>query len=219
MTVVKICGITNIDDALAAVEAGADLIGFVFADSPRQVSTQTAECIITSLPSSIRTVGVFANISKNDITSIAGDCNLQVIQIHGSHDQTWYTLGLPVIRAFAGEVDANAIRSCTDTFVMLDGYARGFYGGTGMTCDWSLAKKVARQRKLFLAGGLTPRNISTAIRQVRPYAVDVSSGVEKSPGRKDHTKIKHFIDEVRSCDCRTSAAISGGLGDGLSPKR
>lgn len=193
---VKICGITNIEDALLAAEYGADILGFVFADSPRRVSAETALAICDMLPEHVLKAGVFVNEDPVVVESITTVCGLDLLQFHG--DET------PEYCARFGEMAVKALRvkdeeSMADlsaygvkTF-LLDAYVPGRRGGTGRKFDWSLAAEAARNESIILSGGLTPDNVAEAIEQVRPYAVDVSSGVESSPGKKNAEKIMAFI--------------------------
>mgnify|MGYP005866924533 CR=1 FL=1 len=204
MTRVKICGITNIDDAMAAVEAGADALGFVFAESPRKVDVDTAANIVAELPPLITVVGVFAGQTAEEVISAMG-AGLHVAQIHGT-----LSVALPshrLVRALrvASEADIDraagdpAVKACAA--VLLDAHVEGLMGGTGMTFDWDLAVRArSLERPIVLAGGLNPENVREAISRVRPYAVDVSTGVEASPGRKDHAKIKEFVLNAKECD-------------------
>ncbi|MBD3401908.1 phosphoribosylanthranilate isomerase [candidate division GN15 bacterium] len=218
MTRVKICGITNPEDALAAVRAGADALGFVFAPSPRRVTPAQAAAIIAELPPFIATVGVFVDTGSAGIEAIIRQCGFHYIQLHGTNDRSIDSV-VPLIRAFSAVADADDIIAHPARFVLLDGYHPNRAGGTGRTCDWSLAAQVARRRPLILAGGLHADNVASALETVRPAAVDVSSGVEREPGQKDHEKIQSFIYEVRKWDCLTNEATSGDSADGLFLKR
>src|SRR5689334_18040228 len=191
MTRVKVCGITNLEDALAALEAGADMLGFNFyARSPRYVTPAVARKIIERLPADVSCVGVFVNEpAPADVERIAREAGLGAIQLHGDETPEYCQSlrGLTTIKALRVGTDytpetAEAFR--TDA-VLLDAYVAGARGGTGHTFDWTLAG-LTRERvsKLFLAGGLNPDNVAAAVEAVRPYAVDVCSGVETSPGRK-----------------------------------
>ena len=201
-TRVKICGITSSEDALAAVAAGADALGFVFyAKSPRAVSLAVVADIIQKLPPFISTVGLFVNEQRALIEETLSVCNLDVIQLHG--DETPGDCLFPgqrVIKALRIK-DAASLEHATDYDVsglLLDAWSDQVYGGSGETFDWSLLKDFARSHPVILAGGLNPQNVADAIRQVRPYAVDVSSGIELSPGKKDLLKVAEFIRQVRS---------------------
>lgn len=209
---VKICGITNIEDALAAIEAGANALGFVFAESPRRVSADVALDIIGRLPPFVTTVGVFANQDVDEVFRIRKQTGLHFAQLHGvfgpAEDlyspaggfgfhriiQALRVKSADDIRRAAGD---RSVRGCAA--VLLDTHVEGLMGGTGRTFDWDLAVEAQSLGKpIILAGGLTPENVAEAARKVRPYAVDVSTGVEASPGRKDHARIKEFIHNARS---------------------
>ncbi len=199
---VKICGITNIDDALAAIEAGADALGFVFAESPRKVSAATVCEALSKLPPFITTVGVFANQDADEITEIMARTHLHFAQVHGS---TRIPFGGRSIRALRVKSADDIRRAANDesvtssSAVLLDTHVEGLMGGTGRTFDWDLAVEARSLGKpIILAGGLTLDNVAEAVRRVRPYAVDVSTGVEASPGKKDHSKIKEFIHNAKS---------------------
>lgn len=204
MTRVKICGITNIEDALAAVEAGADMLGFVFADSPRRVDVETAKRIAADLPPSISAVAVFAGQSREEVCDVMQSAGLSIAQIHGDISLPEEDVRWQIIRALRVKTDSD-VRSTPDDplfgsswAVLLDAHVEGLMGGTGKTFDWDLAVQAKSLGKpIILAGGLTPGNVEEAIRKVRPYAVDVSTGVEASPGRKDHPKLKEFIQNAK----------------------
>lgn len=197
---IKICGITNREDAEASVEAGADALGFVFyTQSPRSIEPAVAQRIIAQLPPFILSVGVFVNHEQETIRNIFDQCGLAFAQLHGDETPAFCeSLGRPVLRALRlrdrGSLLALAEykgRMGVKGFVV-DAFSSEAYGGTGQTVDWSLAHEVARAAPILLAGGLTPNNVQEGIEQVQPYGVDVSSGVEKSPGKKDHEKIRAF---------------------------
>lgn len=200
---VKICGITNTTDALAAVEAGADMLGFVFYDrSPRHVSIQAAADIIRQLPPFIVKAGVFADAPKELVHRAIADCGLNLLQFHGDEPPDYcLQFGLMSMKAFRIR-DAESLKSLPDYQTdawLLDACTPGKLGGTGERFNWELAVEVKKLgRPIFLAGGLTPENVAEAVRRVRPYAVDVSSGVEAAPGKKDHQKVRDFIAAVRA---------------------
>ena len=202
---VKVCGITNADDALAAVEAGADALGFVFYEkSPRYVVPAVAAAIIAGLPPLVTPVGVFVNESLATVRSIMDSCALALAQLHGDENASYCReLSRPAMKALRlkdrGSLLALAEyqgRGGVRGFV-LDAFSEKAYGGTGQTIDWAVAAEVAKTTPILLAGGLTPENVIEAIRIVRPYGVDVSSGVESAPGKKDRAKISAFLDAVR----------------------
>jgi phosphoribosylanthranilate isomerase len=199
---VKICGITNVTDAQAAIEAGADLLGFVFFEkSPRHISVKAASEIARQLPPSVARVGVFVNAREELISEALGKCGLNVLQFHGEETpEDCVKFGVMSMKAFRVR-DAESLRELpayqTDAW-LLDAYASGQRGGTGVTFNWDLAAEAQKfGRPIFLAGGLTPENVAEAVRRVRPFAVDVSSGVEAAPGQKDVAKVRAFIKAAR----------------------
>ncbi|MGY2281502.1 phosphoribosylanthranilate isomerase [Pseudomonas monsensis] len=198
----KICGITRIEDALAAVEAGADAIGFVFyAKSPRAVNVQQARAIIRALPPFVTTVGLFVNASRCELGEILDAVPLDLLQFHGDESaeacEEWRRPYIKALRVKAGDDIAAAVAACPGASgVLLDTYVEGVPGGTGEAFDWSLIPPDL-SKPLILAGGLTPENVADAVARVRPYAVDVSGGVEASKGIKDHAKIRAFIAAAR----------------------
>lgn len=200
----KICGITRIEDALAAVEAGADAIGFVFyAKSPRAVSVQQARAIIAALPPFISTVGLFVNASRCELNETLDAVPLDMLQFHG--DETpeqcdgYHRPFIKALRVQAGDDIAASCRLYSRASgILLDTFVAGVPGGTGETFDWALIPSDL-EKPIILAGGLTSANVAQAITQVRPYAVDVSGGVEKSRGIKDHDKIRAFMSAVHGC--------------------
>lgn len=202
---VKICGITNAEDAAAAVEAGADALGFVFyRKSPRYIEPLVARQIIVGLPPLVIPVGVFVDEDQLVVRNLVDDCGLALAQLHG-HESAIYCqeLGRPVLKAFRVK-DRSAFltlaefrgRAGVRGFV-LDAFSDQAFGGTGQVIDWQLAAEVAKAANILLAGGLTPDNVGKAIQAVQPYGVDVSSGVESAPGKKDHEKVRAFIRAVR----------------------
>lgn len=198
----KICGITRIEDALAAVEAGADAIGFVFyAKSPRAVNVQQARAIIRALPPFVTTVGLFVNASRCELGEILDAVPLDLLQFHGDESaeacEEWRRPYIKALRVKAGDDIAAAVAAFPGASgVLLDTYVEGVPGGTGEAFDWSLIPPDL-SKPLILAGGLTPENVADAVARVRPYAVDVSGGVEASKGIKDHAKIRAFIAAAR----------------------
>ncbi|HKT35211.1 MAG TPA: phosphoribosylanthranilate isomerase [Nitrospira sp.] len=202
---VKVCGITNAKDALAAVEAGADALGFIFYEkSPRYVVPAVAAGIIAELPPLVTPVGVFVNEGVATVRSIMDSCGIAMAQLHGDEPASYCReLSRPAMKALRlkdrGRLLALAEykgRGGVRGFV-LDTFSEVVYGGTGRIADWNLAAEVAKTTPILLAGGLTPENVMEAIRAVRPYGVDVSSGVESVPGKKDHTKMRAFLEAVR----------------------
>lgn len=198
MTKVKICGIRNEEDALYCVRAGADAIGLVFADSPRKIDMDTARRISVSLPPFINRIGVFVDAEKDLVERVALYCCLTSLQFHGSESAEYCrSFALPVLKAVRvrGAADLDGLDSFPASAFVLDTYHPKLTGGTGLTFDWTLAQRLL-PRPVVLAGGLHAGNVADAVRTVRPYAVDVSGGVE-TDGRKDREKIKAFIEAVR----------------------
>ncbi|MEW6327490.1 MAG: phosphoribosylanthranilate isomerase [Thermodesulfobacteriota bacterium] len=200
---IKVCGITNIEDALAAQALGSDAIGLVFAKSPRRVEKEQAREIVQALPPFVHLVGVFVNEEKGVIEDIADFCRLTVLQFHGSESPEYCAgFGRPVIKAFriSQREDIERMKPYQGkvSAFLLDTYHPVLAGGTGQAFDWTMTKEAGKIGPIILAGGLNPDNIEAAIRAVRPYAVDVSSGVEMSPGKKDHEKIRLFIERAQA---------------------
>ena len=199
---VKICGITNLTDACTAVRLGADALGFIFAPSPRRIAPQTAREIIRAVPPFVKTVGVFVNEAPASIRKVINDCGLDLVQLHGDESPALcdelmpYTIkalrikdesSLQTGQAYQGKVRA----------LLLDTYSKEKAGGTGKTFDWELALKIKKQgTPIIISGGLAPSNIVAAIHTVRPYAVDVNSGTEEYPGKKNHILIKALMAEL-----------------------
>lgn len=203
MTRVKICGITTPDDAVLAAELGAAAIGLVFwPGSPRHVDEARAAGIVRALPREVTAVGVFVDQPIDEVRRIADATGLGAVQLHGS-EPAEYALGLmqPVIKA-VGVGGGFEPRSVDDwpsgITILLDAHDPVRRGGTGRTIDWSRAAAAAARRPVFLSGGLTPANVAAAIRQVRPYAIDLSSGVEASPGVKDAAKLRALFDAIEA---------------------
>ena len=199
---VKICGMTQLKDALFAVEQGADAVGFIFyKKSPRAVTMKTVREIITKLPPLVDTVGVFVNESAERVNKIADYCGLDMVQLHGEESPAFCRkIHRRVIKVFRVK-DLQSIKRLEKFPVsgfLLDTFSEDLHGGTGKPFDWNLALPAKKMGPVILAGGLTPRNILQAVRQVRPYGVDVCSGVEKSPGIKDLEKVRAFLKNIRS---------------------
>jgi phosphoribosylanthranilate isomerase len=202
MIQIKICGITNLDDALAAVDAGADALGFVFyPESPRAVSRNTAAAIVARLPESITPVGVFVDEDQHIVRETLERCSLRIAQLHGSETADYCsTLGCPVIKGLRIQTlpDAETLGGYHVLAFLLDAFVAGVPGGTGARLDWELVSSLHASHTIILAGGLTPENVAEAISRVRPRAVDVSSGVERGPRRKDPAKMKAFVNSARA---------------------
>ena len=205
MTLIKICGITNLDDALAAIAAGADALGFNFyKPSPRYITPQNAREIVDQLPGELMTVGVFVNEeSPEDVRQIATEAGVAALQLHGD-ESPGYCRELAdrfVIKTLAVSTnfDSQMVHAYQTEAIMLDTKDNALRGGTGRQFDWSIAKQVNQLgRKLFLAGGLSPENIAEAIETVRPYAVDACSALEDKPGIKNHARLRAFVAAARS---------------------
>lgn len=201
MVKVKICGITNLKDAKQAVASGADALGFVFAKSPRKISVSKAAAIRRELGPFVATVGVFVNESPARIKKIAAACGLSAVQLHGNESPavTKSLKPLTVIKAFrvAGSADLNGLSKHKASAFLFDTKVKGAFGGTGKSFDWKILKKKSFAAPVILSGGLNPVNVGQAVRMVRPFAVDASSGVEKFPGKKDPAKVKAFIQNAK----------------------
>ncbi len=202
MIKVKICGITNHKDASTAVDYGADALGFVFfPKSPRNISPEAAKAIVSSLPPFVSTVGVFVDCNKKELEEISSFVGLSVIQLHGSESPEYCNSSKTIIKAIRIKEpsDINMIHNYkTVSTFLLDAYSPGLVGGTGNVFNWDIACQAKKSTRIILAGGLTPDNIEEAIRQVGPYGVDVSSGVESiNKGKKDHNKVKLFIENAK----------------------
>jgi phosphoribosylanthranilate isomerase len=199
---VKICGITNIPDAQAAADAGADMIGFVFCEkSPRRVAIEIAAEIARAVPPFIVKVGVFVNPPEELVARTISECGLGIVQFHGDEQPDFCAqFGVMSMKAFRIR-DAQSLRALPDFKTdawLLDAYSPDKAGGTGETFNWDLAIEARKLgRPIFLAGGLTPENVGEAVRRIDPYAVDVSSGVEREPGKKDHGKVRAFINAAK----------------------
>lgn len=207
MTLVKICGITNLNDAFVAAESGADMLGFNFYEnSPRYITPDSARKIIDELNGRVRSVGIFVNMSIDELADIAAEANIDAIQLHGDEPADFVREAgkqslLEIIKAFriSDESSARAIGEYNVDGILLDGRSADLYGGSGTRVDWQLAGQIAtKYPNVYLAGGLDPGNVRTAIRTVRPYAVDVASGVESASGRKDAKLIEEFIRNVKN---------------------
>jgi phosphoribosylanthranilate isomerase len=200
---VKICGITHVADGLAAAEAGADMVGLMFYDkSPRHITMPTAKEIAQRLPSFVVKVGVFVNPAEDLVLRGIGECGLSLLQFHGDEPPEFCTkFGVMSLKGFRVR-DAASLQALaaydTDAW-LLDAYSADKLGGTGATFNWELALEAKKSGKpIFLAGGLTPENVAEAVRRVQPFGVDVSSGVESAPGKKDPAKVKAFIAAARA---------------------
>lgn len=194
---VKVCGITRLEDAVAAVDAGADAVGFIFhRGSPRYIRPEDAGAIAAALPPFVSTVGVFVDVEHSEASATMRVAGLDVAQFHGDEDPSYCSMFPRVIKALRVRgpevLERLSEYSCVSAF-LLDAYSPDAHGGTGEVFDWSIAAKATATHRVILAGGLTPDNIAEAVQRVRPYAVDVSSGVETAPGLKDHALVREFI--------------------------
>jgi phosphoribosylanthranilate isomerase len=197
---VKICGRTNLNDALAAVKYGADALGFVFyKKSPRYIEPEEALDIIRGLPPFVTTVGVFVDEDRDEVERVMDLAGLDVAQFHGNESPDACLIRRRAIKAIrVREVkDLDAMHQYKVSAYLLDTYAPHMPGGTGEVFDWDIALEAKKSGRIILAGGLTPENIEEAAKRVRPYAVDVGSGVEAEPGRKDHEKVRLFIERAK----------------------
>jgi len=204
VTRVKICGITTAEDAQGAVEAGADALGFVFVPgTPRYIRPDRAAAIITALPPLVVAVGVFVDQPLEEVLAIVSTCRLGAVQLHGEEPAA-YSRHLPVrvIKAFRmREAESlDGLAGYPAQAFLLDSFVEGQPGGTGVAFPWALARSAKRHGRIILSGGLRPETVVEAVRTVRPYGVDVSSGVERRPGQKDPEKVREFIVAVRRAD-------------------
>ena len=219
MTWIKICGTTNLEDARIAVEAGADALGFVFAESPRQVLAAGAGAIIAKLPARVQKIGVFVNQPADLIRAAVVQAGLTAVQLHGDETPDYVRQlfpwqgtrrncrvfkAIPVRTGFEATAQEFTREASTVDALLLDSYSESARGGTGKTLDWQLASttapRLALRTKVILAGGLDAGSVGPAIRLMRPWGVDVVSGVERTPGKKDADKIRAFIAAVREAD-------------------
>ena len=214
MVQVKICGITRMVDAEAAVEWGADALGFIFAQSPRQITPQKARDITRSIPPFVKTVGVFVNEQSAKIREVMDFCGLDLVQLHGDESVSGCSELAPrVIKAFRIHGDASLLEIAKFKnhvrAILLDTYEKGINGGTGKSFDWRLAIKAKESGiPVVLSGGLKIENIQEALERVNPSTIDISSGIEESPGIKDHERMKMFMEKV--ADFHGNRKTTGG---------
>jgi phosphoribosylanthranilate isomerase len=199
---VKICGVTSVEDALGCVEAGADAIGINFyAGSPRCCPADLAASIVEAIPAGVLSVGVFVDESYDGLIGLRDKLGLRCLQLHGQEPPELLQRLLPhaykAIRV-AGPSSLEEARRYGGEHILLDAHVAGQPGGTGTRFDWALAQELAQERKLTLAGGLTPDNVADAVSQVRPFCVDVASGVEAEPRKKDLAKVRQFIERAKA---------------------
>lgn len=197
MVRVKICGITNAQDAMDAIELGADALGFIFADSPRKIAVKDARPIIESLPPFISCVGLFVNEYVERVMEVCELCGIRNVQLHGDEPPEYLNdlTGHKIIKAFRvrDEGVLDTVKKYTADAILLDSFAADKMGGTGTVFPWDIARKIKEFGRIIIAGGLTPENIADAITTTQPYAVDIASGVEKTPGKKDKELMRKFI--------------------------
>lgn len=197
----KICGITRLQDGLAAAKMGADMVGFVFAKSPRRVAPEAAAEIISKLPRDVEKVGVFVEEPAQRVNDVTDRCGLTIVQLHGEEPPEFYrAVTVPVIKVFSlGRGPAPDPARYVDEvdYFLLDTFVPGLAGGTGRSFDWSLARGFGGSVPTIVAGGLNPENVRQAIKAASPFAVDVASGIESSPGIKDRAKMAEFINRAK----------------------
>lgn len=203
MTWVKVCGTTNVEDALLAADAGADAIGLIFADSPRHVGPAQAGKIAAALPDEVQKVGVFVNEKPDRIRHLADKVGLDYVQLHGDEDPKVVAevqeSGLQVIKALRVK-DAESLERMEDygaDFYLLDAYSDKARGGTGKSFDWSVAKTIKGYANILVSGGLTPDNVRAAIEFFEPYGVDASSSLEDAPGTKNGEQVRRFVNAAK----------------------
>jgi phosphoribosylanthranilate isomerase len=213
MTRIKICGVTNWADAKFSVDAGASALGFNFyAKSPRSVSPATAWDIVRRLPPFVEAIGVFVDWQPEAVSSLARALHLHGVQLHGNEpveDVKKLAERFSVIKAIQVKENfrAESLKKFSNaSAILLDGFREGLRGGTGATVDWTLVASASSHSKIILAGGLTPDNVAQAISIARPFAVDVASGVESKPGKKDPARVRSFVDAVASADREIESA-------------
>ena len=199
---IKVCGMTSLEDTLVAVEAGADAVGFIFyKKSPRSVTIKTVCEIVDKLPPFVDAIGIFVNESAEQINKIADRCKLDRVQLHGDETPAFCKkIRRRVIKAIRVK-DIQSLKKLSDFPVsgfLLDTFSEEQRGGTGKVFDWNLVHPAKKYGAVILAGGLTPNNVRQAIHRVKPYGVDVCSGVESQPGIKDHKKVKAFIKNAKA---------------------
>ncbi len=201
-TKIKICGITNMEDAMLACELGADALGFIFyRKSKRYIDPEAARSIISNLPPFVTTVGVFVNHPLDEIITIRDKTGVDTVQLHGDETPKFCSLiPLKVIKAIRVEddLDEDRVAQYPVQAILFDTYSDVEYGGTGKSFNWNILKDISYTGNIILSGGLSAGNVAEALRVVTPYAVDVNSGVESSPGKKDYMKLRKFIEAVKN---------------------
>jgi phosphoribosylanthranilate isomerase len=202
MVKVKVCGITNPGDAQFAVEAGADALGLVFAESPRQVSVEQAREVVAALPDGVLKVGVFVNAEPKEVLRIASEVGLDYAQLHGDESPEAVAAvrkgGLKVVKALrVRDAGSLVIEGYEADLFLLDAYSARARGGTGERFDWGLAKSIKGRGNILVSGGLTPENVREAIRFFEPYGVDASSSLEDAPGKKNRERVRRFVSAAK----------------------
>jgi phosphoribosylanthranilate isomerase len=209
-TKVKICGVTRLQDALYAAEAGASAIGFVLVrNSPRSVNPDNVRSIIREIPPFVTPVGVFTDVSRPEALAMVARSGIRAVQLHGENETTDFDdFPVPVYRVFRVSVEFNPeiLRHHKGTAFMLDTFKDGVAGGTGQTFDWNVAIEAKKFGRLILSGGINPENVGEAVRRVAPYAIDTSSGVESSPSVKDPAKIRSLFQAIREAENEIAAS-------------
>ncbi len=203
MTWIKICGITNVEDALNAALLGVDALGFIFAPSPRRIEAEKARKIIKALPKTLLKVGVFVNEEEREVQRMAEYCGLNVLQFHGEESPEYcQKFCLPIFKAIRirDSESLKEIEKFCDVFILLDTYSPLQAGGSGIPFPWEIALRAKEKGNFILSGGLNPDNVGEAIKKVRPWGVDVCSGVEMCPGKKDSSKMAEFVRRAREED-------------------
>lgn len=213
MTRIKVCGLTNLEDTLLAVRLGVEVVGFIFSESPRQITVEKARKIINQLPPVVVKVGVFVDEPADFVEGVCHDLSLDMVQLHGNETIEYMDrICCPSFKAFriGGPEDIERVKSFNRKFFLLDSSVKG------QTFDWQLACRLKDYGFFFLSGGLNPENVTAALQLVKPFGVDVCSGVESYPGKKDHLKMKNFVWRVRTWDCQN--LNTEYLAADLSPK-
>ena len=214
MTRVKICGLRRAEDAAAALAAGADALGFNFwKGTPRYVEPRAAAGMVADVPAGVLTVGVFVNEEPERVVEIANQTGVMALQLHGSEspeylDQLGAFMKIKTLKVGPGFAAEEMSRYASASLFLLEGLVAGMVGGTGHTFDWALAEEAKEYGKIILAGGLRPDNVAEAVRRVRPWGVDVASGVESEPGKKDARLIRAFIQAARSAEEKTASSTT-----------
>lgn len=198
---VKICGLTNRDDAVAALDLGADYLGFIlYSGSPRGITAADLMRVLERVQGARKAIGVFVNELRANVEKIAGECGLYAVQLHGDEEPGEFAdMPVPIWRAvrLRDGVYKPVPEAWQAARYVIDAAVPGLYGGTGVSADWDVASEFAGRHPVMLAGGLTPGNVADAVRIVKPLGVDVAGGVEAEPGKKDHVKLKQFIEAAR----------------------